>query len=101
MKIGSPKETADLEARVALTPESAGQLVKLGHECVVESGAGEKSGYTDEAYRLAGVDVIHDAAALFSAAQASSLYAMNIRHMLLRFSSGLQRRIYRNGNSCS
>ncbi len=66
MKIGSPKENADLEARVALTPESARQLVKLGHECVVESGAGEKSGYTDEAYRLAGVDVVHDAAALFS-----------------------------------
>lgn len=66
MKIGSPRETADREARVALTPDSARQLAKLGHQCVVESGAGERSGYSDDAYRSAGVDVVHDAAELFS-----------------------------------
>ena len=38
MKIGAPKEIADGEARVALTPESAARLQKLGYECLVESG---------------------------------------------------------------
>ena len=66
MKIGSPRETADREARVALTPESARQLAKLGHQCIVESGAGEKAGYSDEAYRSAGVEVVRDGSALFA-----------------------------------
>jgi len=32
MKIGAPKETAEGELRVAMTPDSAKQLQKLGHE---------------------------------------------------------------------
>jgi len=51
---------------VALTPDSAKQLLKLGHECFVESGAGSRSGFTDEAYRAAGVEVVADAKTLFS-----------------------------------
>lgn len=51
---------------MALTPDSAKQLVKLGHECFVESGAGASSGYTDEAYRAAGVEVVADGKTLFS-----------------------------------
>ena len=39
-KIGAPREITDGEKRVALTPESAGRLQKLGYECIVESGAG-------------------------------------------------------------
>ena len=38
MRIGSPKEVMPGEARVAMTPESAAQLQKLGHECFIESG---------------------------------------------------------------
>ncbi|KQV22124.1 NAD(P) transhydrogenase subunit alpha [Rhizobium sp. Root1203] len=68
MKIGSPKETLDREARVALTPDSAKQLLKLGHSCFVESGAGNSSGYPDAAYRAAGVEVVADAKTLFSIA---------------------------------
>jgi NAD(P) transhydrogenase subunit alpha len=56
------------EARVALTPDSARQLQKLGHDCVVEAGAGMAAGFTDGAYREAGVEVVDDAAALFTAA---------------------------------
>ncbi|MBT5548326.1 MAG: hypothetical protein HOJ78_03975, partial [Gammaproteobacteria bacterium] len=40
MKIGALKETSSGEQRVALTPDSAIKLNKLGHECLVESGAG-------------------------------------------------------------
>ncbi|MCY1666944.1 Re/Si-specific NAD(P)(+) transhydrogenase subunit alpha [Rhizobium sp. SL86] len=65
MKIGSPKETYAGEARVALTPDSALQLQKLGHECLVEAGAGKAAGFSDEAYTKAGVTVVDDPASLF------------------------------------
>ncbi|MFC0338122.1 NAD(P) transhydrogenase subunit alpha [Kushneria avicenniae] len=69
MKIGAPKESARGEARVALTPESAKQLQKLGHECLVETGAGIGAGFADEAYREAGVSVVDDAATLWRDAE--------------------------------
>ncbi|WP_457584596.1 Re/Si-specific NAD(P)(+) transhydrogenase subunit alpha [Ensifer canadensis] len=63
-RVGSLKETVSGESRVAMTPESALQLQKLGHACLVESGAGLASGISDEAYRAAGVTVVDGAAAL-------------------------------------
>lgn len=69
MKIGALKERFRGEARVALTPESAGQLQKLGHECLIEAGAGVAAGFDDEAYRTAGVTVVEGVAALFDAAE--------------------------------
>ncbi len=68
MKIGTPKEILDGEARVAMTPDSAAQLQKLGHECVIEAGAGEKAGFSDAAYKEAGVEVVKTPAALWKAA---------------------------------
>ena len=65
MKIGTPKEVLEGENRVAMTPESALQLQKLGHDCAIESGAGERAGFTDAAYEAAGVEVIKTAAALW------------------------------------
>ena len=68
MKIGTPKETFDGEARVAMTPDSALQLQKLGHECVIETGAGAAAGFSDATYKDAGVEVVKTAAALWKAA---------------------------------
>ena len=68
MKIGTPKEVSAGEARVAMTPDSALQLQKLGYECVVESGAGVAAGFADSLYREAGVEVVKTAAALWKAA---------------------------------
>ena len=68
MKIGAPKEIFEGENRVAMTPDSAIQLAKLGHTCVVESGAGAKAGFSDAAYRAVGVEIVDTAAALFAAA---------------------------------
>lgn len=68
MKIGALRETAENEARVALTPDSAEQLKKLGHRCVVEAGAGTKAGISDEAFRAAGVEVLPDAATVIDQA---------------------------------
>ncbi len=57
MKIGIPKESIADETRVAATPNTVRQLIKLGFEIMIESGAGEKSSFADEAYRAAGADV--------------------------------------------
>ncbi|PZU89291.1 MAG: Re/Si-specific NAD(P)(+) transhydrogenase subunit alpha [Shinella sp.] len=68
MKIGSPKETFAGEARVAMTPDSALQLQKLGYECLIEAGAGKAAGFSDDTYRAAGVTVVDNAEALFAQA---------------------------------
>ena len=56
------------EARVAMTPDSALQLQKLGYDCAIEAGAGKAAGFSDAAYKEAGVEVIKSAAALYKAA---------------------------------
>ena len=68
MIIGAPKEIAFDENRVAMTPDSALQLQKLGHDCVIETGAGVAAGFDDAAYKNAGVEVVKTAAALWKAA---------------------------------
>ncbi|WP_370227985.1 Re/Si-specific NAD(P)(+) transhydrogenase subunit alpha [Cognatishimia sp.] len=67
MKIGTPKEIFAGESRVAMTPASASQLMKLGYECAIEKGAGLAAGFSDAAYKEAGVEVIGTAAALWKA----------------------------------
>ncbi|MDO5705952.1 MAG: Re/Si-specific NAD(P)(+) transhydrogenase subunit alpha [Paracoccus sp. (in: a-proteobacteria)] len=67
MKIGALKEIQDGEARVAITPSSAGHLQKLGHQVFVESGAGARAGFSDDDYRAAGVTVEQTAAQLTAA----------------------------------
>ena len=57
MRIGVPKEIKVHEYRVGLAPASVQELVALGHEVVVESGAGEGIGFTDAMYRKAGGEV--------------------------------------------
>ena len=68
MKIGALRETFEGEARVAMTPASAQDLKKLGHDCVIEAGAGAKAGFADALYAAAGVEVLPDAAAVLAAA---------------------------------
>ena len=70
MKIAVPRETAEGETRVALTPLIAGQLVGDGVEVLVQAGAGEASSNTDEAYREAGATIVPDAPALYGQADA-------------------------------
>ncbi len=53
MIIGIPMEGVG-EARVAATPKTVAQLIKLGFEVVVESGAGVAAGFDDAAYDAAG-----------------------------------------------
>ncbi|MFD0362638.1 alanine dehydrogenase [Nocardia sp. GCM10030253] len=55
MRIGVPREVKEQEFRVALTPARAGELVRHGHEVLVEAGAGVGSGFADSDYAEAGV----------------------------------------------
>ncbi len=68
MKFGVVKESQELEARVALTPQSAQQIRKLGHECLIQSGAGDRADFADDVYREAGVEVVDSADAVFEQA---------------------------------
>ncbi|WP_229052610.1 Re/Si-specific NAD(P)(+) transhydrogenase subunit alpha [Aeromicrobium sp. Leaf350] len=61
--IGVVTETAPGETRVAGTPATVVQLVKIGYRVVVESGAGAKSAFTDDAYAEAGAEVTDTATA--------------------------------------
>lgn len=56
------------EARVAMTPDSAVQLQRVGYECLIETGAGLAAGLVDEAYRRVGATVVETAAALWDEA---------------------------------
>jgi len=68
VKIGAPKELFMGEDRVAMTPDSALQLIKLGHTCLIEEDAGEDAGFSDDLYRAAGVTVVEKAADLWEQA---------------------------------
>ena len=50
MIIGVPKEIKDQEYRVALLPSAAYQLIKRGHQVLVERNAGAGAGYPDADY---------------------------------------------------
>ncbi|MFT5135220.1 MAG: NAD(P) transhydrogenase subunit alpha [Arenicella sp.] len=58
MIISIPKESYAGEKRVALTPDSAIQIMKLGHQLRVQSGAGNAAEYSDADYIHAGVTVV-------------------------------------------
>src|SRR4030081_1520716 len=57
VKIGVVKEIKPQEARVALTPAGARELVARGHDVVVETGAGTGSAFLDDAYVSAGASL--------------------------------------------
>ncbi|WP_258103358.1 alanine dehydrogenase [Marinoscillum sp. MHG1-6] len=58
MIIGVPKEIKNNENRVALTPAGVTELVKHGHSVMVQSAAGQGSGFTDDVYEKAGSKII-------------------------------------------
>ena len=63
MRIGIPMESSPAETRVAATPATVAQLVKLGYEVLVEEGAGAKASYPDAAYVAQGAQIVGRAVA--------------------------------------
>ncbi len=69
MRIGVPKEIKTQEYRVGLTPESVGELVRAGHQVVVETNAGSGLAAPDAAYEKVGAKILPTAAAIFGEAE--------------------------------
>jgi len=57
VKVGIGRERRDGEKRVAATPETVTQLIGLGVDVTVETGAGLSAGYSDAAYQKAGAQL--------------------------------------------
>src|SRR5208283_3363796 len=66
VKIGVPKEIKTLEYRVGLTPAGARELVRHGHQVVIEHDAGAGIGCGDDSYREAGAAVTATAPEVFA-----------------------------------
>lgn len=61
MIMGVPKEIKNNENRVAITPAGVMSLIKSGHSVLIETKAGEGSGFTDSDYQEAGAEIVNSA----------------------------------------
>jgi alanine dehydrogenase len=59
--VGVPNEIKTHESRVALIPVGAEELTRAGHEVLIQSGAGQGSGISDENYRANGAQIVASA----------------------------------------
>ena len=69
MLVGVPKEIKDNEFRVGIIPATIEELVRRGHQVVVETGAGRGAGLEDGAYAAAGATIAPSAADVFDRAE--------------------------------
>ncbi len=68
MLIGVPKEIKNHEYRIGLTPAGVSELVRHGHQIVVEQHGGAGVGFSDDDYREAGASIANSAAEIFASA---------------------------------
>ncbi|QZZ26998.1 alanine dehydrogenase [Streptomyces sp. ST1015] len=68
VKVGIPREVKNNEFRVAITPAGVHELVRHGHEVVIERGAGVGSSIPDEEYVAAGAVILETADEVWGAA---------------------------------
>ena len=66
LSIGLPKENADVETRLALTPEGVAIVAEEGHSVYVQRGAGTPMSYSDLQYSEAGAYMVDDASEVFA-----------------------------------
>lgn len=67
--VGIPREIKEQEHRVSLPPSAAYQLIKQGHEVIVEKGAGTGSSYLDPEYKEAGATIVNNHEEVFERAE--------------------------------
>src|SRR5438067_6553982 len=65
MIIGVPKEIKTDEYRVAMIPVGVEELTRAGHTVLIQAGAGQGSGISDEQYAGNGAEIVPDAAAVW------------------------------------
>jgi alanine dehydrogenase len=69
VKVGVPREVKDQEYRVALTPAGVHELVRHGHQVLIETQAGAGSSIPDGEYVEAGAQILPAAADVWTAAE--------------------------------
>ncbi len=69
MIIGVPKEIKNHEYRVAIVPAGVRQLIKHGHRVIVETGAGNGSGFADKDYIEEGAEIARNPLEVYDQAQ--------------------------------
>ena len=75
MIIGVPREIKVCEYRVGLTPSAAMALVEQGHKVLVEKGAGQGSGISDEEFSRSGAQIIDQKALSNTIPHVEGLYS--------------------------
>lgn len=70
MVIGCPKEIKQQEYRVGLTPGCAKAYADHGHTVLLQTGAGEGAGFTDDDYKAAGAVIADTARQVFEIGRA-------------------------------
>ncbi len=68
MLVGVPKEIKNHEYRVGMTPTSVREMLKHGHQVVVETDAGIGISASDDEYRNAGAEIVGTAKEVFDRA---------------------------------
>ncbi|MEW6622462.1 MAG: alanine dehydrogenase [Bacillota bacterium] len=68
MIVGVPKEIKNNENRVAITPAGVESMTRSGHVVLIETKAGEGSGFSNEMYMSAGAKIMDSAAEVFARA---------------------------------
>jgi alanine dehydrogenase len=66
--VGIPKEIKDMEGRVSMQPDGVAELVHHGHDVMVQAGAGDGAGFSDEEYDEAGARLVEGPDEVFEAA---------------------------------
>jgi len=69
MLVGIPKEIKNHEYRVAITPAGVKEFINHGHKVIVEKGAGLGSAISDDAYRVAGAEILDTAQEVWARAE--------------------------------
>jgi alanine dehydrogenase len=114
VRVGVPSEVKADEYRVALTPAGVRELADAGHDVFVQTGSGEGSAITDDAYTAQGATIVADAPTVFAESdlivkvkepQASEVELLEPRHVLFTYlhlaaDASLTRALMRSGATC-
>lgn len=95
MKAGIPKEIAEHECRLALSPEVGRKLTGAGIEVLIESGAGEMAFLPDKLYEEAGCRLVSDAATIYK----DSDVVLKVQHPIFNDALGVDEMDMMNDNS--
>jgi alanine dehydrogenase len=69
MLVGVPREIKNHEYRVAITPAGVKEFINHGHKVIIEKGAGLGSAISDDAYRVAGAEILDTAQEVWARAE--------------------------------